>query len=104
VRRMHYQPKAHTGYALTIWELHGEYYAAINPVREIGREMSVLCRQFMPDFELRFSSNDTCPVVVYRDIVINSSPRGGLLDSPPCLIPYHPPPLHEREGGGGACN
>jgi hypothetical protein len=29
------------------------------------------------DFELRFSSNDTCPAGVHREIVISSSPRGG---------------------------
>jgi hypothetical protein len=47
----------------------------------IGGEMLVLCRQFMPhrDFELRFSSNDTCPVGVYREIAINNSPSGGAI-------------------------
>jgi hypothetical protein len=45
----------------------------------------VLCK--IGDFELRFGSNNTCSVGVYREIVINSSPRGGAIGFSTFLSP-----------------
>jgi hypothetical protein len=61
------------------------------------------CQYFAGDFELRFSSNDTCPVGVHREIVINGSPRGGAIGFSTLPNPLSSPtPSHKR--GSGACN
>jgi hypothetical protein len=70
------------------WFMQLSFFCPTTPpsLRERVRHLVGKCQYFassscptIGDFEPRVSINDTCPVGVYRKIVINSCPKGGAI-------------------------